>query len=188
MIRNCQLLYFSHLHRNPITSGNDSWEPLRKEALTNNSQQGAEVRSMANEARRKIACQKGRHVKLWRHASICYLFLHPQMHIFPSCMFIIAKIPHTPMHPLRLILLPRSPYKTFIYLIKAPGTAFHAQPRWPFSPSGEALKLFIIIVITRLSRTYKVGWGMGITPQVAVQATVKLLLSAAIQQNCIEDD
>lgn len=59
--------------------GNGFWGPLGEEAMTESSQQGAEVRSMRQEA--KWVSLEGRHVKPWRNVIFCSFFLHHQMPI-----------------------------------------------------------------------------------------------------------
>lgn len=113
-------------------------------AVTAGSQQGAGVRSLVNEARSKMSLLGGEKMRSCRgmpfipppHPTPPHLQMHISHPASRSCS-------HQPA-PFPLPLIPPESWIAFIYLIKTPGTPFHAQPWWLFSPSGEAVKLSII--------------------------------------------
>lgn len=114
---------------------------------SNDRKQPAGSRSEIYEARSKMDLFGG---KARETIEECHFlqFLSPSSDAyFPSCRSCVHHILTPPASSLPWIP-PESCRQAFIYLIEAPGTVFHAQPCRSFSPSGEAVKLFII---TRLS-------------------------------------
>lgn len=130
--------------------------------MTENSQQGAEVSSRGNEARSKMGLGGGEACETLEECHFLQFYSpssndishpaglevhHSQTPLPPPTSPPASSLPSIP---------PESCRQAFILiLIKASGTAFHPQPCRPLSPSGEAVKLFII---TRLS---EMGEGHG---------------------------
>lgn len=138
---------------NGLRPGNALWVPLGEEAMTDNSQQGADVRSRGE-------CAKMQNGSWWREgmwyseeiafSAVFFFIIIRRIFPLPQVLkFIITK-------PSSLTSIPPECRQAFILiLIKASGTTFHRQPCRPLSPSGEAVKLFII--------TYQMGEGHGCT-------------------------
>lgn len=146
-----------------LRPGNGFWGPVEEEVMTENSQQGAEVRSRGNEEERKWVSVKGRHV--WRNVIFCSFILHHQMHIsHPAGLEVHHSQPHLPPSLISASSLPLIPPEScrqafILILIKASVTAFHPQPCRLLSSCGEAVKLFIIAILSEMGRR---TWLQGV--------------------------
>lgn len=180
-----------------LMPGNGLWRPLEEEVMTENSQQGAEVRSRGNEEEVKWVSVKGRHV--WRNVIFCSFILHHQTHIsHPAGLEAHHSQTHSPPSLIPASSLPLIPPEScrqafILILIKASVTAFHPQPCRLLSPSGEAVKLFIIAILSEIGRRTWLqgvevelgedfGWQTCWVWQQIIGASLQGLISASIGQ------